>query len=135
MMDEEAFEALYNETAPALRSYISSSCGDPELANDLLQEAFYRLLRRPTVTGSRPQLRGYLYKTAASLLKDHWRRASRDHRWRLGISLGNPASRGSTLRLDMALLFRKLGPKDQLLLWFAYVEGLDHQEIANSLNL
>ena len=41
-MDEETFRAFYERTARPLRSYLARLTGDPQLADDLLQETYYR---------------------------------------------------------------------------------------------
>ncbi len=45
IMDEAAFQHLYQLTARPLRAYLLRSCGDLELANDLLQETYLRFLK------------------------------------------------------------------------------------------
>jgi DNA-directed RNA polymerase specialized sigma24 family protein len=82
-MDEAAFRAFYEEAAPKLRAYIRRSCGDATLADDVLQETFYRFLRVDLPVLEKYQMKGYLYRTASSLLADHWGRLQRERRWSL----------------------------------------------------
>lgn len=135
-MDEETFQELYNDVAPSLRRYIRRARGDAALADDLLQEAFYRFLRANLPPLERWQLKAYLYRIASSLLTDHWRRLKRERRWRLERLLGEaePAGEANSEGEPMEL-FRGLRPREQTLLWLAYVEGFDHREIALSLQL
>ena len=44
-MDEQTFRAFYDRTARVLHAYLSRVSGDPQLADDLLQETYYRFLR------------------------------------------------------------------------------------------
>ena len=44
-MDEDAFRAFYDRTAGALWGYLSRTSGDRQVADDLLQESYYRLLK------------------------------------------------------------------------------------------
>ena len=44
-MDEEAFRAFYDRTARSLWFYLSRMTGDSQVADDLLQESYYRFLR------------------------------------------------------------------------------------------
>jgi len=62
----------YQKTAPGLRSYIRFLCNDAALADDFLQESFYRFLRSAASALNDFQMKSYLYKTASSLIADHW---------------------------------------------------------------
>jgi RNA polymerase sigma-70 factor, ECF subfamily len=134
-MDEAAFAAFYRETGPALRSYIRKVSGDAALADDILQETFYRFLRAELPRMEKFQMKAYVYKTTSSLISDHWRRLKRERRWSLeGIfraEAGENTGRGE----DMMSVFRRLKTQERSLLWLAYVEGFDHREIAQVLEL
>ena len=41
-MDEEAFRLFYQRTSRSLWAYLSRMSGDRQLADDLLQETYYR---------------------------------------------------------------------------------------------
>ncbi len=135
-MDEAAFREFYYQTAPGLRAFIYRACGDAALADDLLQDAFYRFLHADLPPFGRRQMKAYLYRTAGSLLADHWRRLKRQQRWSLENFFGDaePAKdhggEGEAMQL-----FRRLKPREQSLLWMAYVEGFEHREIAAVLQL
>ena len=133
-MDEADFRRFYENTAKKLRSYISLACGEADLADDLLQECFYRLVRAELPEVNEFQVRSYLYKTAVSLVADHWRRRKREQHWREGV-IRPERARNPNANPDVMRLFRTLKPKQQALLWLAYVEGFSHRDIARSLNL
>jgi len=139
-MEAAEFQAFYAVTAPALRGYIRRTCGEDALADDILQETFLRFLRADLsvpVPGSAledRQLKAYLYKIAASLVCDHWRRVRRERRWSWIFGGPEPAEapdyEGERMRL-----FRALKAQEQLLLWLAYVEEFEHREIAAALGV
>ena len=134
-MDEAAFRDVYERTAPRLRAYLHLVLRDYALAEDLLQESFYRLLRAKPRDATMNQLRSYLYKTARTLVADHGRRVILERNSREGW--GNAASEcpKHDLTLDMQRLFAQLPAKQQTLLWLAYVEGFSHREIGASLGM
>jgi RNA polymerase sigma factor (sigma-70 family) len=74
------FEQLFDEVYPSLFRYCQRLTGDPDVADDLAQEAFVRLFDRQ-VEGEPPALRVWLFKVATHLLRDRARQA--DNRRRL----------------------------------------------------
>ena len=136
-MDEAEFALFYEATVRPLRGYLTRLAGNVALADDLSQESYCRLL----TTGALPEdvdgRRRYLYRVATNLYHDHYRRARRD-----GGSLDEthePADRGLERRLqlrgDVGVAFDGLTPRQRALLWLAYVEGMQHREIAEVLGL
>jgi RNA polymerase sigma-70 factor (ECF subfamily) len=81
------------------------------------------------------QMRAYLYRTATTLLVDHWRRSKRTEYWSLDALLGKSAPAEPPLGGDVMRFYAQLKPQEQALLWLAYVEGFDHREIAAALQL
>jgi RNA polymerase sigma-70 factor (ECF subfamily) len=133
-MDQAAFTALYNETAPALRSYIRRVSQAGETADDLLQETYVRFLRAQPPISDPAALKAYLYRTATATIYDHWRKRRRERWWSLTSRFREeipPAAESG----DVSRCFRELQPRERALLWLAYVEGYSHQEIATTLDL
>ena len=139
-MDEDGFRVFYEQTARGLWTYLSHSTRDPEAANDLLQETYYRLLRATTTFETEAHRRHYLFRIAANLLRDRRRRPSRE------VSLPNPGEEGAALsentlpgalvaHRDVSRALLALRPRDRDLLWFAYAQGMTHSEIAASLGV
>ncbi len=134
-MDEAAFQAFYHRTAPALRAYIQRTCGQQDLADDILQEAFFKFLRARRPAMGEAATRAYLYRTATTLITDHWRKLQRDQAWSWKTVFRTKTSAPSELRGDVARMFQGLAQREQALLWLAYVEGFEHREIAEVLGL
>jgi RNA polymerase sigma-70 factor, ECF subfamily len=129
-MDQTAFREFYTKTAAALRSYVSRSCGSYDLAEDIMQEAFLRFLRTAPSGMEEPAMKGYLYRTADTLLIDHWRREKRNRLWSLEMLFRKDQKPVRSDTDEMTEAFRELKPQQRSLLWLAYVEGFDHREIA-----
>ena len=133
LLDDREFRALYARTAAPLRAYVARTMGTASHADDIVQEAYLRLLRTPVATRDELQLRGYLFRVASNLVADHWRTHKRE-------SGEVPPERGEDgpdpgLRLDVGRLFSRLKPRERQLVWLAHVEGADHKEIAATLGL
>jgi RNA polymerase sigma-70 factor (ECF subfamily) len=135
-LEEPEFRAFYESTAPRLRAYLRRvAAGDASLADDLLQEAYCRLLRAPRGQALESQRVAFLFKVATNLLHDHWRRSRREARWRERRPADSPAPEEATLAHDLSRVFAALAPRERALLWLAYVEGWTHEEMAGMLGV
>jgi len=134
-LDANAFQTFYRRTAPALQAYIRRVCGDQASTEDLLQEAYLRLLRIPLPPLSEPQLKAYLFRAATRLIYDEWKHRRLDTLRSLQFLFRRPAPENPNLKTDMERFFGELKPRERALLWLAYVEGYDHREMAAILNL
>ena len=131
-MTEQAFQRLYDATSGPILGYLIAITGHHHLADDMLQETYIRFLARPRATMDADETRRYLFRIATNLLRDRWRR--NDHQ-----PFSEPAEASHTPNLDTTLDIRTalqhLKPRERELLWLAYVEGMDHREIAASTGL
>src|SRR5579863_2951156 len=75
VMDEDAFRAFYDRTARGVWAYLVRVTGDREIADDLLQEAFYRFLRAAATHQDEAHRRNSLYRIATNLARDARRRS------------------------------------------------------------
>jgi RNA polymerase sigma-70 factor (ECF subfamily) len=138
-MDEDAFRAFYDRTARVLRAYLSRVTGDAHLADDLLQETYYRFLRARSGYAGEAHRRNALFRIATNLVRDNQRRASRQplrapmEPAAIAGTVPDPAAaeRAADLRQAMA----RLKPRERELLWLAYAQGSSHREIAAFLGL
>ena len=136
-LDRRTFQVFYDETSAPLRRYLLRVCRDPAQAEDVFQESYVRLINRAGLrTG--PELRSYLFRVATNLLRDDWRRRSREasgHLRLLGSLRGGAAKPASTETLDLESALKELAPRERAMLWLAHVEGYGHREIAEMLGL
>jgi RNA polymerase sigma-70 factor (ECF subfamily) len=140
-MTEEAFRVFYEQTARPIWVYLARTTGDDRLADDLLQETYYRFLRTRTTFESDDHRRHYLFRIASNLVRDQWRRARTDALELGEASDASPVSDDATVgdrahgRIDVARALEQLKPRERALLWLAYAQGFSHQEIASQLGL
>src|ERR1700682_2244886 len=73
-MDEDTFRAFYDRTARLVWAYLARITGDRTLADDLLQESYYRFLRAERTFASDSHRRNYLFRIATNLAHDRHRR-------------------------------------------------------------
>jgi RNA polymerase sigma-70 factor, ECF subfamily len=136
-MDEDTFRAFYDRTSGALWGYLSRISGDRQVADDLLQEAYYRLLKSTTTFESEGHRRNYLYRIATNLVNDA-RRGARPL-FESGIDVTDiPAPDGHATverRADVRRAMGLLKPRERAMLWLAYAQGSSHSEIAEVLGV
>src|SRR5471032_1931233 len=142
-MDEDAFRLFYDRTSRPVWAYLSRMSGDAHLADDLLQESYYRFLRANVTHESDAHRRNYLFRIATNLVHDARRRPhvdvvhpaehgdAVDHADPLSADVAN----GAVRRLDLARSMARLKPRERELLWLAYAQGSSHKEIAETLGL
>ena len=138
VLSELAFQRLYDANATSIHSYLLAVSSRRDVADDLLQETFCRLLLHPEIATRLDtlELRRYLFRIATNLLRD---------RYRSGDTIpyldppeptthSDPADSQAT-SLDISRMLRALKPRERELLWLAYVEGMDHAEISSATGL
>jgi RNA polymerase sigma-70 factor (ECF subfamily) len=141
LMTEEAFHAFYDQTARPVWAYLARITGDARLADDLLQEAYYRFLRTRADFESDDHRRNYLFRIATNLVRDHRRRSSHQERHLIENARSEEASAGlresdrAVQRLDLTRAMEQMKPRERSLLWLAYAQGCSHEEIAEVLGV
>ena len=140
LMDEDTFRAFYDRNARGLWAYLARLTGDRQLAEDLLQETFYRFLRAAATYDNETHRRNSLYRIATNLARDARRRSlARAASVPAGDDIERVPSRqgaGATERMaDFNRAMSRLKPRERAMLWLAYAEGASHREIADVLGL
>jgi RNA polymerase sigma-70 factor, ECF subfamily len=140
VMEEDQFRAFYDRTARGVWAYLARIAGDRQLADDLLQETYYRFLRAAAPHDSEAHRRNSLYRIATNLARDA-RRRSRTHPFFSGregdierATIGDHAA-AAERQADFARAMSLLKPREREMLWLAYAEGASHREIATVLGI
>jgi RNA polymerase sigma-70 factor, ECF subfamily len=143
-MDEDAFRSFYDRTARPVWAYLSHATGDNRLAEDLLQETYYRLLRAGREYEDEAHRRHYLFRIAINLVRDH-RRGNRvdltrplpeaGERHHPSTVSAEETTERAARRIDLGRAMDRLSGRERDLLWLAYAQGSSHEEIAATLGL
>jgi RNA polymerase sigma-70 factor (ECF subfamily) len=138
-MSAEAFEAFYEKTARPLKSYLVRVLRNPSVADELLQESYFKFLRAQIAEMGEGERRNYLFRIATNLVHDLYRRRGEQT---LPLREGASASaqeethgRDTGLKRDVGKALASMKPRERVLVWLAYVEGSSHREIAEILGL
>ncbi len=129
---EGEFTRLYEETSGALLRYGIAATGRRDVADDLVQEAFCRLLTAERPPAEAMERRRYLFRIMTNLLRDRWR-SGEDGRLVEPVEVS--VEDDPVMGLDVRAMLRGLKPRDRELLWLAYVEEMTHREIASVTGL
>jgi RNA polymerase sigma-70 factor (ECF subfamily) len=132
--DEAAFAAFYDRTARALWAFAYRATANAADADDIVSEAFCRLLQSPERGLSEEESRRYAFRIVGNLLIDRWRRQHREQPRTVDVDSVNEVQR-SPEPDDVAAGFARLNEHDRVLLWLAYVEGHSHAEIAAAVGV
>jgi RNA polymerase sigma-70 factor (ECF subfamily) len=134
---KKIWEKFYENYSRPFWFYIYKSCGDEQMADDIFQESFYKFLKAKINFQNEKHMRAYLYRIAYRLIIDKVRRIKVEKKafeeeqrvYLSNIQREGPQSENH-FSLDMEKTFKKLKPKERMLLWLAYVEGYSYGEIA-----
>ena len=134
------FDTLYDEVFPSLFRYCQRLTGDPDVAEDVAQEAFVRMLESQVV-GERAAVRVWLFKVATHLVRDRWKLSTNRKR----LLATHPVTPGAgpdpereTERREEVASVRSaldtLNPRDRELLLMRE-EGFSYREMAEAVGV
>ncbi len=128
--NEAQFKVFYEKHSKPFWRFIYKSCGDESMADDILQESYFKFIRANPQHLNEYQLKAYLYKIAVRLIIDHKRKIQVEQKSLSNITFEDRKDADIFLSMDMEILFKQLKLKERTLLWLAYIEGYTHREIA-----
>ena len=80
-LSEHAFGEFYRRHARALWAYVYRVSGNAADADDIVQDAFCRMLTAEVSVLSDEERRKYVFRIAGNLIVDRWRRSKRELSW------------------------------------------------------
>ena len=142
-LDEETFRAFYDRTARMTWAYLWRLTGDRNLADDLLQEAYYRFFKLGNVHDSEAHRRNSLFLIATNLVRDLGRRRklvrmvplAEDHDEEQIVPVIDGVGERAEARTDLTRAMAELKPMQREILWLAYALGSSHAEIADIVGI
>ena len=136
-----AADQLLAEHEPALRNFLGARCRDEDLAAELLQEVAARLVIATPRLSLNGNARGYLFRIAANVWRDHVRRTLVRRRAAVALESGEPAVAAPAdarllereLRTAVCNAIRALPAAQREVVELRQQPGLTFQEIADRL--
>ncbi len=131
--DYAPMSILFERHADKLFRYCWRMNQDRQLSEDLVQEAFCRLLRFKSSYKDGHSFQAWIYSILRNLQMDHWRKKRFEADWEEGFDA--PARPNTPLedQQEAALLHRALNllpPSKREILIMARFQGLKHEQIA-----
>src|SRR5438034_10001207 len=96
--NQDAFAVFYSRTNRSLWAYLFRTSGRRDVADDLLQESYCRVLAAKLPEMDAAESRSYLFRIATNLLRDRWR--TREVPDTVSAS-AQPCSRSAETRTDV----------------------------------
>jgi RNA polymerase sigma-70 factor (ECF subfamily) len=130
--DAEAFDAFYRETAPRLQAFLRHIVGNPEAAEDVVQDTFTQIWNRPN--GFQPErgsLRGYLFGIGRKRAAEWWRKQPSATPIIKEVKSACRTEESSV----MGDVLQRLPEEQRTLLWLREVEGQSYAELAVILEI
>jgi RNA polymerase sigma-70 factor, ECF subfamily len=130
--DRDAAEELFNACYPRLAGWVRRLVDDDDTAHEIASEAFTRLLSRWSRLDN-PQ--SYLYMIATNLIRDHWRKTSRERRAVKTMTAAAPQEPAwhQVQDVDVRALIEDLPPRMRSAFLLHYYAGFGVKEVAAML--
>jgi RNA polymerase sigma-70 factor (ECF subfamily) len=125
----EDFESFYRDTLPRLEKFVVRLAGSRAIAEEIVQETYYRFLRSRFEGASDEERRRYLYRIAVNLAKNHWSRRRSEE------TIDVIAHTDASNAIDVNGVLARMQPRERAMLWLAYAEGCSHREIAEVMEV
>ena len=140
--DEAAFDQLFRRWAGPLLRYLERMLGDSAMAEELVQEAFFRVHRARHRYEPRARFSTWLYRIATNLALNELKRPRRRH---VHEEEGQVVLRGTGPQVDEEVATRRLGARveseleklperQRMALWLSAAEGHSYAEVASILD-
>jgi RNA polymerase sigma-70 factor (ECF subfamily) len=135
-------DQLLAEHQPALRNFLGARCRDDDLTAELLQEVAARLVTAVPRLSLNGNARGYLFRIAANVWRDHLRRELVRRRAAVALETAEPAFGDAAdarllereLQAAVCRAIQDLPPAQRDVVELRQQPGLTFQQIADRLH-
>lgn len=130
--NRKAFDQLYHQYSAAVRSFVRHYLQDSNAADDLVQETFLQLWKRPNgFNPDRGTLKQYLFGIARKRAAQ-WKR---DAPGAPTVALPEPVADQTVDQTILREVLQQLDRDQRALLWLREVEGYSYAELAGILDI
>jgi RNA polymerase sigma-70 factor (ECF subfamily) len=136
--DERAFREIYRQHGPALHGFARHLLERDAAAEDIVQEAWLRAVRRLPSFDGRSSLRTWLIGFVVNCCRESWRDARRQGAEPVTDNPREDAARPAEShaeRLDLERALARLSPGYRTVLLLHDVQGMTHEEIGELLEI
>ena len=137
--DRAAMRVLYERHAPWLLLRLSRRCGDRTIVEEVVQETFVAVWRRPSSYGGRGEVAAWIWGIGIRRLIDHLRRKSLRERVLLPPTPAEPSAEEQVLLGveygHLAAALNRLSPELRAVLQATILDGLTTREAARLLGI
>lgn len=133
-VDDAAFKAQLVSLIPSLRAFARSLCGNPDMADDLAQEAMTRAWKARASFTMGTNFRAWMFMILRNIFYTTVRKNSRTVSWDPEVAervLVEPATQHVGIELnDVQKALNKLPPVQREMLMLVAAEGVSYEEAA-----
>ena len=134
--DQDAFESLFRQLSGEVHRWIMRIVRDESAADDVLVEAFWRAYRGRARFDPSRSFGAWLRRIATNAALDELRAMRKRAAWgATDDRTPAPAASDGAIAECVALAFRRLSPKLQVVASLALIEQQSYAEIADALSL
>lgn len=141
--NERAFAEIYERYSQRIYSNLRKLLKDDQLAQELLQDTFVKIWEKREQLTFEISFRSYLYKISDNLVRDFFRKVSRDkklidHLILVASSNGNSIEYSDNFEVDQELMTRaieQLPPQRRRVFTMCKLEGRSYDEVSALLGI
>ncbi|MDQ3029724.1 MAG: RNA polymerase sigma factor [Actinomycetota bacterium] len=137
--DRPALAELYRRHAPWLTMRLQRRCTDPDVVDQVVQDTFLAVWRRPDSYRGSGEVAAWLWGIAVRRLIDAFRRRGARRRLPLFVATSSPSAEELVLlgveHGDLAGALRRLSPELRAVIQAVVLDGLDHREAGRLLGV